>query len=297
MAVQDGQPTLRRALLGGVRRDDAEALLARLAHTERDLETVRDEKAEVASALESARMALTESTGWSERLPGALTEFARIASGELAENDAAGILGAAVLEVAGDHLIATVKVSVGEPAGKLERDTSWNENRHPVRTTVRLGECAVECNWQPRVDAGPDTARVIEGLCCAVVCSLVGLVATRVDRGVVTQLGDERALNRHRALRHRLEQASRLVSVGVDEQSAVAHRELFGRLAWDASLADAAGVLDRLARAHGGQAYQTDDREFRLLVDADHAEQACELAETALEEYDGLIFHCSVAGQ
>ena len=83
-------------------------------------------------------------------------------------------------------------------------------------------------------------------------------------------------------------------AVSVDEQSAIAHRELFGRLAWNASLANAASKLERIARAHGGQAYQTDDREFRLLVDSENAEQTCELAEGALVDYDGLIFRVSV---
>ena len=85
--------------------------------------------------------------------------------------------------------------------------------------------------------------------------------------------------SRHLALRQRLEQPCELVAVSVDERSAIRHRELYGRLAWDASLADAASVLDRLARAHGGQAYHTADREFRLLVDLEQGEEACELTE------------------
>ena len=50
-----------------------------------------------------------------------------------------------------------------------------------------------------------------------------------------------------------------------------------------------------MARANGGQAYQTGDRDFRLLVDADQAEQTQDQAAEALEDYDGLIFRVSIA--
>jgi hypothetical protein len=96
------------------------------------------------------------------------------------------------------------------------------------------------------------------------------------------------------ALRYRSEAPYELVAVSVDEQSAIRHRELFGRLAWDASLADAASVLDRLARARGGQAYHIADREFRVLVDLEHGEEACELLKQELEVYDDLIFTVNV---
>ena len=81
----------------------------------------------------------------------------------------------------------------------------------------------------------------------------------------------------------------------VNGESRIEHQELFGRMAWDASLADAASTLDRVSRAHGGQAYQTASRDFRLLVDADQAEQTEDLAAEALEDYDGLIFRVSIA--
>ena len=296
MAGESVHPQLRWVPFG-FRRADVEALQARLADTEEALATVRAENDGLTTDLNTANLALGETAGWSERLPVALGDLTNLAAGKPTDEDTKARLAAAVLALAGEHLLAKVNVSIGEPAGELYRDTSFNENGRPIRTIARLGACSVDCTWQPAVNAGPDTAEVIEGLCAAVVCSLAGLATTRVQRHEVTQLGDERACSRHLALRHRLQQPCELVAVSVDEQSAIRHRELFGRLAWSASLADVAAKLDRLARAHGGQAYHTADREFRLLVNAEDVEPTRELAETALEDYDGLIFSVSVAHQ
>jgi hypothetical protein len=74
MAAQHDQPRLRRALLG-IRREDVQALQARLAETQ-------DRNAELASNLESARLALGEAAGWSDRLPAALRDLATLAAGE-----------------------------------------------------------------------------------------------------------------------------------------------------------------------------------------------------------------------
>jgi hypothetical protein len=111
---------------------------------------------------------------------------------------------------------------------------------------------------------------------------------------VVTQLGDGRALARHLALR-REEQPVELINVTVDGQSAFGYRELFGRMAWSACLAQTAAILDNLARGHGGQAYQTAGREFKMLVDADQAERACELAEAALADQEDLKVRVEIA--
>jgi hypothetical protein len=287
MAGTGSQPQRKRALFG-VRGDYADALEQRLAQTEA-------ENAELAESLRSARLALAESTGWSQRLPAALRELASLAAGELDGEDAEQNLASAVLELAGEHLLASVDIRRGDPTGEIESETQRNENGRPIRTSVRVGACMVDCTWQPGIEAGPDTTEVVASLCMAVVCSLAGVEGSRVQRDVVTQLGDKQALARHLALRRRLEQPVELVRVIVDGQSAIAHRELYGRLAWSASLAQTAGVLDRLARSHGGQAYQTADREFGLLVDADRSGQACELAEEALGDQDGLIFRVEIA--
>lgn len=294
MAGENVHPKLHRALFG-FRRDGVEALQSRLTQTESDLATVRGENAQLDTALRSARSALGESVGWSTRLPVALGELGRIAAGDVAGDDVQLRLAAAVLALAGEHLLAQVQVALGDPIGELQTDTRWNENRRPIRTLVSLGGCRVDCAWQPAVDAGPDTVRIIEGLCSAVVCSLVGVVTSRVERHNVSQLGDERALSRHLALRQRLEEPCELVAVSVDERSAIRHSELYGRVAWDAALADAASVLDRLARTRGGQAYHTADHHFRVVVDLDHGEEACDLIRQELEIYDDLIFTVNLA--
>ena len=279
MAEMDAQPRKRRALFG-IGRDYAEALEARLAQAE-------EENAELAGSVRSARLALEEAAGWSERLPEALRELASLAAGEVADGDVEQTLADALLELVGEHLLAGVTIARGEPAGEIESETRENENGRPIRTTVRLGGIAVDATWQPGIEAGADTTGVIEGLCAAVVCSLAGVQGARTCRDMVTQLADARALARHLALRQRLGEPAALVRVTVDGRSVIAYRELYGRLAWSASLAQAAGVLERIARAHGGQAYQTGERELRLLVDLDQGEQACQLAEDALAEGEG----------
>jgi hypothetical protein len=294
MAEKESQPQRRRALFG-VQREYTDALEATLAQTERHLARAEPENVGLTEDLLSARLALKETAGWSERLPAALRELASLAAGKLDGEYAEQDLADAVLTLAGEHLLASVDIKHGDPTGEIERETQRNENGRPIRTSVRAGTCAVDCTWQPGIEAGPDTAEIVESLATAVVCSLAGLDGARVQRDVVTQLGDKKALARHLALRRRLEQPAELVQVTVDGQSAIACRELYGRLAWSASLAQTASVLDRLARGHGGQAYHTADREFRLLVDADAAEQACELAEDALIDNDGLVFRVEIA--
>jgi hypothetical protein len=290
MAETDAQPRKRRALFG-IGKEYAEALETRLAQTE-------EENAELAGSLRSARLALDETAGWSKRLPEALRELASLAAGEVMDSDAEQTLADALLRLAGEHLLSSVTITRGEPGAEIESETRENENGRPIRTTVRLGAIVVDATWQPGIEAGADTTGVIEGLCAAVVCSLAGVQGARTDRDVVTQLADRRALARHLALRQRLGEPAALVRVTVDGRSVISYRELYGRLAWSASLAQAAGVLERIARAHGGQAYQTGERELRLLVDLDLAEQACRLAEEALAEDGedgGLLFRVELA--
>lgn len=293
MAAKDDQPRLRRRPWG-IHRGDVDALVARLNQAQGDLARVHAENTELSSGLRSARQALGESAGWSQRLPIGLGELASLAAGELSGDDAQQRLGTAVLALAGEHLLAQVQVSLGDPTGELERDTSWNENGRPIRTLVRLGGCVVDGAWQPGVDAGPDTAGVVEGLCSAVVCSLAGVAASRMERHPVTQLGDERSLARHEALRVRLQQPAGSMSVAVDEHSHVSYQTLYGGMAWDAALSRAAAELDRIARTHGGQAYHVSDLRFQLLVDAGDVEAAAVAAEKELADYDGLIFHLDV---
>ena len=99
----------------------------------------------------------------------------------------------------------------------------------------------MDCTWQPGIEAGPDTAEVVESLATAVVFSLAGVEGSRAERDTVTQLGDKRSLARHLALRKRLEQPAAIVNVTVDGQSAIEYRELYGRMAWSASLAQTRG--------------------------------------------------------
>jgi hypothetical protein len=285
----------------GVRRGDVQALqdtyerrLAalsqRLTAAEADYAALTAEKAQLTADLHSAHLALTETTGWSERLPRALTELGSLAAGIALDEHSSSRLAAAVLALAGEHLIAAVEVGFGDPTGDLAHATTRNDNGRPVRTVVQLGECVVDCTWQPGVDAGEDTTRIVEGLCIAVVCSLAGLAASRVTRHLVTQLGDERAFHRHHALRVRQEQPTGTIDILVDPHSQLAHTELYGRKAWEAALARAAAELDRIARLHGGQAYHLSDLALALLVDEQHLDTAVGAAEVELADYDGLIF-------
>jgi hypothetical protein len=309
MAAEDVQPPRedarpgRRPALFGVHRAYVDDLERRLEWSEGAHADMRLEISEQADDLASARLALAESTGWTERLPAALRTVAALAAGHLdwereqprdQREDAEHRLSAAVLALAGEHLLAQVDVSIGEPAGELERETRLNDNGRPVRTIVSLGACAVDCTWQPGVDAGLDTTEVIEGVCAAVVCSLAGVAASRTERDEVTQLADARSLSRHLALRNRDNLPAAILQVTLSGQSSIEHQELYGRLALSASLADAAAVMDRLAHTYGGQAYQTNDGEFRVLVDAADVDAARYDLQERLSGYDGLIFRVDV---
>ncbi len=294
MPGTESEPQRRRSLFG-VHSEYVDALERRLTETEHFLAEAKHENEGLDEDLHSAQLALRETAGWSERLPEALETFASLAAGELPEKYAEQALAEAVLDLAGEHLLASVDIKHGDTAGKLEHETTRNEQGRPIRTTVRAGTNAVNCTWQPAVEAGPDTAEVVESLATAVVCSLAGVKNARAERDTVTQLGDRRSLARHVALRQREGHPIELLNVTVDRESATAYRELFGRMAWSAALAQTAAILDDLARGHGGQAYQQADREFRMLVDATDAEQACELAEAALTDQEGMVFRIEIA--
>lgn len=293
MAASDSQPRLRRIPFG-YRRTDVEDLRASLERQVSALqEEVTDgqtENARLAGELHSARLALAESTGWSERLPLALGELASLAGGTALDEESSSRLATSILAVAGEHLLSGVEVGFGDPTGELAQATTRNDNGRPVRTVVQLGQCVVDCTWQPGVDAGEDTSRIVEGLCSAVVCSLAGLSASRVTRHLVTQLGDERAFHRHMALRTRLDAPAATIDVLVDPQSQLAHSELYGRKAWEAALSRAAGELDRIAHLHGGQAYHLSDLAFALIVDEQDVDTAAFQAHEQLADYDGVIF-------
>jgi hypothetical protein len=287
--MSDEQPRMRRALLG-VKREDVEAIQSRLAETESELADTRLEKKELSTDLQSARQALAESAGWSERLPLAVEVLGLLAAGEIPRDEQDDPLAAAVLAVAGEHLLSAVEVELGDPTGELEQGTERNENGRPVRTLVKLGRCKVDCTWQPGVDAGKDTTEIIEALCTAVVHSLASAATVPSERRVLTQLGDERSSRRHQALRTRLNEPTGVVEIGVDESCVAPHAELYGREAWSAALARAAAALEAIAQAHGGQAYHVSDFRFRLLVDEDRVVDAEADAERELGDYDGVIF-------
>ena len=290
------EPRRRTALLG-VNSEYVDALEHALTNARRRLAAARAENERLTGELDSARAALDHSTAWSERLPTAVGVLATLAAGDFDGQEPGSTLASAILTLIGEELLASVEVSAGDPAGGLQRDTTFNDNGRPVSTVVRLGDCIVDCTWQPAAKAGPDTANVVERLCEAVVCSLAAVTTARSRRDVVTQLADERSLKRHLALLERMSRPATLVRVFVDGDSATEHRELYGRLAWSAALADAAAALERIATVNGGAAYQTSEMDFHLLVDPTRAEQTREHAEAALADHDDLIFQVTLAEQ
>lgn len=249
---------LRRAVFGGVRRDDVAALQAALAQAQQDLLL--------------ARAALEESAGWARRLPVALSELAKLAAGESDGEDPFERLAAAIQEVAGAHLLASVEfVHVySETRTEYDERTEWHGPGRPRSTEVRLGQNVVRCVWADSL-AGEDTVRLIAGLCRSVLFALLGVgnASTREMRGVVTQLGDGQALARHIALRERLGQPTSELHIEVAANGAEGYHSLYGGFSWDAAFADAGSTLEEVAHRCGGQAYQVGPLTFRLLVDED----------------------------
>jgi hypothetical protein len=252
---------LRRAVFGGVRREDVAAMQGALADTQQELVL--------------ARAALQESAGWARRLPLALSELARLAAGETEGDDPFERLAAAVQEVAGSHLLASVEfVHIGSAMRREhEEHTDWHGPARPRSSEVRVGPDVLRCEWAESVLAGEETVALVTGLCSAVLLSLLGVreAGARESRGVVTQLGDWVALERHLALRERIGLATATLNVEVEPGSSDEYRSLYGAVSWEAALADAGSTLEEVAHRCGGQAYQVGPLTFRLLVDEDHA--------------------------
>jgi hypothetical protein len=251
---------LRRAVFGGIRREDVAALQATLADAQQELLL--------------ARAALEESAGWARRLPLALSDLAKLAAGE-AEGDDPSRLAAAVQEVVGSHLLASVELVHVDSDTPMEREehTDWHGAARPQLSEVRVGPNVLRCVWAESVLAGEDTVEVVTGLCRAVLFSLLGVfeAGARESRGIVTQLGDGAALGRHVALRERLGQATSELHVEVERGGSDEYRSLYGAVSWDAAFADAGSTLEEVAHRCGGQAYQVGPLTFRLLVDEDYA--------------------------
>lgn len=282
--VAPAELPLRRAIFGGVRQEDVAVLQQRLAACE---EQLRETSA-----------ALGHTAGWARRLPLALDLMARLACDEQehGEQDTQTFerLAAAVREVIGDHLLASVEVSylgadeLAEIHTELELSvhTDWNGPAQPRSTMVRVGKRVLHCAWEPTVFAGEDTVDVVAGLCRAALLTLVGIegVGRRQQRSAITQLADSTSLVRHLALRERLRRPARELSVHIDGEQANEYVELFGRVSVQATLADAAFALQEIAYACGGDAYQYGEWVFGALVDADRAEEACAAMQERLDE-------------
>ncbi len=224
-------PPLRRAWLGGVRREDATALQQELTETRARLATTAQ--------------ALEESTTWAERLPAALADLARLAAGDRAWEDSETHFAAVIKTVAGDHLLTEVEIASVYADSPTDQDqhTEWSAPNAPQITDVRVGTRLCRCTWSPDAHVGEETTTVIESLCCAVLFSLSGVDTARErdQRWIVTQLPDGRTYDRAKALRERLAQPTATVAIRIDEASAGEHRELYGQIAWEASFAGDGG--------------------------------------------------------
>jgi hypothetical protein len=262
---------LRRVLFGGVHREDAAALQELLEGTQAELRLVRS--------------ALEESVGWAERLPAALADLARLAAGDSAWEDPETHFAAAIKTVAGERLLAEVEIASVYAEGSTggEQHTEWRTPSAPLRTDVRVGTRLCRCTWSPDARAGEETTAVIESLCRAVLFSLAGLDAAgeRDQRWIVTQMADGRAYARAMALRERLSQPTATVAIYADPESAGEHREVYGQIAWEASFADAGAVIEEVANRAAGQAYQTHERTFAVVLDPSRADDV----ETELREH------------
>lgn len=138
-----------------------------------------------------------------------------------------------------------------------DQHTEWREPNVPQSTDVRVGTRLCRCTWADTATAGEETTTVIESLCRAVLFSLAGLDAARDrdQRWIVTQLADGRAYDRGKALRERLAQPTATLTIHVDRASVGEHYEVYGQIAWEASFADAAAVMEEVANRAGGQVY------------------------------------------
>ena len=196
-----------------------------------------------------------------------------------------------VLAVAGEHLIAGVEVGFGDPTGDLSQATTRNDNGRPdphgraaraVRRRLHLATRRRRRRGHDPDRRGPLCCRrALARGCRRVACSPV--ISSRSSATSAPFTATSRCAHAWRRPLPRSPSSS-------IRRASSRTAELYGRKAWEAALARAAAELDRLARAHGGQAYHVEDLAFALLVDEQHLDTVVAAAEEELADYDGLIF-------
>ena len=130
----------------------------------------------------------------------------------------------------------------------------------PLQSSGALvGDTVVLARYASGVFPDGDLPVVVERICHAIAASLAARQlarARRGDRGAVTLLAGETALNQLRVLNRSLGRELAQVSLRLGARMRREQVGVYGEAAWNATVFDCAGQLDVLAREHGGEAFE-----------------------------------------
>lgn len=268
----------------------AKALEAKLAHADQTMRaelagiqkavTVAQERIETLRLVEEARQrrlsdALADAASVVEGLPFAITELAALVEPGSPEPDDRHVeivvrrlfprLVERVSVTAADRAPTKfVKALTDAPHGRRtwKANTVGEGGERPLDVSGALAiDVVVLARYRADVYADGDVPSLVERICHALAASLATRRRARLrasDRGRVTMLADESALDRLRALHRAQGLQPTHVSLQLGAQLDDEQVGLFGAAAWNAHIFDCAGQLDRLAREHGGEAFELD---------------------------------------
>jgi hypothetical protein len=141
-----------------------------------------------------------------------------------------------------------------------EADDITDAGERPLDASGALANgVVVLARYEPKIFPDGDLPGLVERVCQALAASLAARRRARAragDRGRVTLLADETALDRLRVLRESQGCEVARVSVLLGAQLKDDQLGLYGAPALSATIFDCAGQLDRLARDHGGEAFE-----------------------------------------
>jgi hypothetical protein len=141
-----------------------------------------------------------------------------------------------------------------------EADDITDAGERPLDASGALANgVVVLARYEPKIFPDGDLPGLVERVCQALAASLAARRRARAragDRGRVTLLADETALARLRVLRESQGCEVARVSVLLGAQLKDDQLGLYGAPALSATIFDCAGQLDRLARDHGGEAFE-----------------------------------------
>jgi hypothetical protein len=279
-------------------RDARDEIAGLLAAARQDAERTRERVAVLQAASEARDQrvahALVDAAAVVDGLDFAIKELAALADphGGRAENQHLELvlrrlfprLVAAVSISGAESVSPTMVTALSNAAGgrrTWEADEITEAGERPLDASGALANgVVVLARYEPQTFPDGDIPGLVERVCHALAGSLAArrrAQAQAGDRDRVTLLADGSALERLRVLRESQGCEVALVGVQLGSQLNDTQLGLYGGPAWSATLFDLAGQLDRLARDHGGEAFELEGA-ICCVVERRHADAVADTA-------------------